>query len=100
MPYFPPASASGYSTLQDEGVAQTQRTTADFVGAGVTVTDTGAKTQISIPGGAGGDLALNLLAPAVDETVTAGYSCTVERNFKIASGKKLTIGSGSRFRIH
>jgi len=44
-------AGSGYSTIQDEGAPLTQRTTVDFVGAGVTATDTGAKTQVSIPGG-------------------------------------------------
>jgi hypothetical protein len=52
------ASLSGTPTLynqtmQDEGVSVTQRSTVNFVGAGVTVTDTGGKTQVSIPGGAG-----------------------------------------------
>lgn len=45
------------------------------------------------------DIALSLLAPAVDETITAGYSAVVARSYKIASGKKLSIGSGARFRI-
>jgi hypothetical protein len=40
------------------------------------------------------------MAPAVDETITAGYSALVNRKYTIASGKKLTIGSGSIFRIH
>ena len=44
-------AGSGYATIQDEGSALTQRTTVDFVGAGVTAIDTGAKTQVSIPGG-------------------------------------------------
>src|SRR3990167_9831473 len=44
-------SGSGYSIIQDEGVSQTSRSTVDFVGTGVTVTDTGSKTQISIPSG-------------------------------------------------
>ena len=44
-------AGSGYSTIQDEGSALTQRTTVDFVGAGVTATDTGAKTEVNIPGG-------------------------------------------------
>lgn len=48
-----PASG-GYTTVQDEGSGLTQRSTVDFVGAGVTVTDTGSKTQVSIPGAGGG----------------------------------------------
>jgi len=55
MPLYNPSAGGGggYSTIQDEGVSLTQRTTIDFVGAGVTATDTGSKTQVSIPGGAG-----------------------------------------------
>jgi hypothetical protein len=43
----------GYNVVQDEGVSLTKRTTIDFTGAGVTCTDTGAKTSCSIPGGSG-----------------------------------------------
>lgn len=46
----------GYNVVQDEGVDLTKRTTVDFTGAGVTCTDTGAKTSCSIPGSAGGGL--------------------------------------------
>lgn len=48
------AGSSGYATVQDEGVSLTARTSIDFVGAGVTCTDTGAKTSCSIPGGGAG----------------------------------------------
>lgn len=44
----------GYNRVQDEGVDLTKRSTIDFTGAGVTCTDTGAKTSCSIPGGGGG----------------------------------------------
>lgn len=40
-------------TIQDEGSSVTQRSTVNFVGAGVSVSDSGGKTQVSIPGGAG-----------------------------------------------
>jgi hypothetical protein len=40
-------------TVEDEGTPVTQRGTVNFVGAGVTVSDSGGKTQVSIPGGAG-----------------------------------------------
>lgn len=48
-----PASSSGYSTVKDEGTPLPQRTDIDFVGAGVTVTDVGGVTRVSVPGGAG-----------------------------------------------
>ncbi len=45
------------------------------------------------------DLPLNLNAPSVSETITAGWSSFVNRFYKVASGTKLTIGSGAYFRI-
>lgn len=41
----------GYNTVQDEGSPLPQRTTIDFVGAGVTATDNGSKTIVTISGG-------------------------------------------------
>jgi hypothetical protein len=62
------AAAAGYATVQDEGVALTQRTTLDFVGAGVTATDdSGAlRTVVTIPGTAApsADYAAQVLAEA------------------------------------
>ena len=40
-------------TFEDEGTPVTQRANVTFIGAGVTVSDVGGKTQVSIPGGAG-----------------------------------------------
>ena len=39
--------------IEDEGVALTQRATINFAGAGVTVTDSGLKTLVTIAGGGG-----------------------------------------------
>ncbi len=52
----------GYNVVQDEGVALTKRTTIDFTGAGVTCTDTGAKTQCTISGGGSGGLSPYVLS--------------------------------------
>jgi hypothetical protein len=41
----------GYNTIQDEGVALPQRTIINFIGAGVTASDVGGKTQVDIIGG-------------------------------------------------
>jgi hypothetical protein len=38
-------------TIEDEGAAEIQRATVNFVGAGVSIADTGGKTTITIPGG-------------------------------------------------
>ena len=40
--------------IEDEGVALTQRATINFAGSGVTVTDAGGKTLVTIAGGGGG----------------------------------------------
>lgn len=40
-------------TVETSGTPVTQRGTVNFTGAGVSVADTGGKTQVSIPGGAG-----------------------------------------------
>jgi len=47
------AGGSGYTTIQDEGSSLTARSTVNFVGAGVTATDDGSKTVVTIPGGVG-----------------------------------------------
>ncbi len=51
-----PAGAAAYNQAQEEGVNLSQRTILDFVGAGITASDTGSKTQISL------DTTLNSLA--------------------------------------
>lgn len=86
--------------ILDEGVSQGRVTRVDFTGSGIAATVVGELATVNSTAGGAGDIALSLLAPAVDETITAGYSATVERKFTVASGKKLTIGSGARFRIH
>lgn len=45
------------------------------------------------------DIAASLHAPAVDETIAANASVVINRKFIVASGKKLVLGSGARFRI-
>jgi hypothetical protein len=47
---------SGYTTVQDESTPLTQRSTLNFLGAGVTATDTGSLTSVTIPGGTTGNL--------------------------------------------
>jgi hypothetical protein len=43
--------SGGYTTVEDEGVALAQRSTINFVGFGVTATDSGGKTVVTIPSG-------------------------------------------------
>lgn len=42
------ASSSGYSSIEDEGTPLTNRSTLNFVGAGVSVADSGSKTVVTI----------------------------------------------------
>ena len=42
-------TSTAYYTIEDEGTPEVQRTTMNFVGDGVSVSDVGGKTQIDIP---------------------------------------------------
>jgi hypothetical protein len=46
--------SGGYATIQDEGISLTQRSTINFTGAGVSVTDAGGITVVTIGGGGTG----------------------------------------------
>lgn len=46
-----PATMNAGHTIEDEGTPLTQRSSLNFTGAGVTVTDTGGKTTVTIPTG-------------------------------------------------
>lgn len=48
--------AGGGHVIEDEGTPLTQRADLNFVGAGVTATDAGGKTVVTIPGGGGGSV--------------------------------------------
>jgi len=65
---LPWAAAVYYQTVEDEWIGLTQRTITNFVGDGVTVTDTGGKTTVTIPWGAAADELVKASA-----TDTAGY---------------------------
>ncbi len=86
--------------ILDEGVSQGRVTRIDFTGSGIAASVSGESATVNSTAGGAGDIALSLLAPLVDETITAGYSATVERKYTVASGKKLIIQTASRFRIH
>lgn len=53
----------------------------------------------STPTAAAPDISTSMLAPTTDETIAASLSAVSVRSYKIASGKKLTLGLASRFRI-
>ena len=65
------AIAGGYTTVQDEGNALTNRDTINFVGSGVTVTDLGGATTVTISSGAYTDeQAQDAIGAMVDTTLT------------------------------
>lgn len=67
-------TAQAYDTIQNEGSNLTQRSTIDFVGAGVTAADDGTKTTVTIPG-APSTVAYGLFAQTANSTtITATTS--------------------------
>jgi hypothetical protein len=54
------AMGGGGHAIEDEGSPLTQRPIMNFVGAGVTVTDAGGKTVVTIPGGGGATAFIDL----------------------------------------
>lgn len=67
-------TAQAYETVQNEGSNLTQRSTIDFVGAGVTASDNGTNTVVTIPG-APSTVAYGLFAQTANSpTITATTS--------------------------
>lgn len=64
-------------TVQDEGSSLTNRSTINFTGAGVTATDAGGKTVVTIPGGGGSAPAVQSVSYAASITPDASAGDTV-----------------------
>lgn len=71
------AGGSGYSVVQDEGTPLTARSTINFVGAGVTATDSGSVTTVTIPGGGGGGITVTRATITVPANTVGEYTATV-----------------------
>lgn len=84
----------GGHTIEDEGTPLTQRDTLNFVGAGVTVTDAGGKTVVTIPGGSGTES--DTLQTVTDRGTTTTNDLEVTDTTK---GIIIKSADGSRFRI-
>ncbi len=87
--------ASGGHTIQNEGVSLTQRAILDFQGAGVTASDSGGKTVVTIPGG-------SIVNKAIRDRIgTASHTTKLARQEGVAfnAGATLTLadlaGSGT-----
>ncbi len=65
------SGGGGGHVIEDEGTPLTQRTNLNFVGAGVTVTDTGGKTQVSIDGGVSISPAYTITNDTTDRIIDA-----------------------------
>lgn len=82
--------SGGYTTIQEEGTSLPQRTTMDFVGAGVTVTDNGSKTVVTINGTS--ITVVSLLNSAMLSLITAGT--VVVGQFYIITDATYSNGGG------
>ena len=81
-----PGTAARYSTVQDEGAPLTQRSTLNFAGAGVTATDSGGVTLVTIPGGGG---AVSKIADADASTYVDTEQSADEDMVRMAVGTTL-----------
>lgn len=81
------AGGSGYDTVEDEGTPLTQRSTMNFVGAGVTVTDDGSETVVTIPGGGG------ISGLTTGKIPQAGSSTTIIDSTMFVDGSGVNIGA-------
>lgn len=66
---FAKLAVDGYATIQEESVSLPARTVMNFVGAGVTVTDAGGKTVVTIPGDTTKKLITNVSQTGADPIV-------------------------------
>ena len=80
---------SGYNQIQDEGTNLTQRTTLNFVGAGVSATDNGSETVVTIAGGGGGAI--------VDITYTDFYTDITNGDLVAGTTYRITDYQSSNF---
>jgi len=86
-----PAGSGSSITIEDEGTDLPQRDTINFTGAGVTVTDAGGKTVVTIPGGGPGAVdsvngqtgVVVLDADDIDDTSTAHKFATATQLTKV-----------------
>jgi len=57
----PSSGGGGAHVIEDEGTPVANQTNMNFTGAGVTVTDAGGKTVVTIPGGAGAGVTTSIV---------------------------------------
>lgn len=99
------SGGSGYTTVQEEGSSLTARSTINFVGAGVTATDDGSKTVVTIPSGTPDLIILQDQKTQNTQggTFTSGAWRTRDLNTEVVdtgshctlSGNQFTLGAGT-----
>lgn len=91
---FEPGSAGsgGGHIIEDEGTPLTQRDTLNFVGAGVTVTDSGSKTVVTISGGGSGAVDSVNGETGVVVLTTDDISDTAQTNKWATAAEKTKLG--------
>lgn len=90
-----PAPSSGYLTVQDEGTSVTQRSVLNFVGASVSVADSGGKTVVTLSGSGitNGAAANELMKSDGTNATTSGLFVSLAGNLTL--GSALIGGSGT-----
>lgn len=88
---------SAYTTVQDEGVGLTQRTTINFIGVGVTASDVGGVTTVDIPGGGGGITWNEVTGTSQAMIINNGYICN--NVALVTCTLPVTVALGSMFEI-
>lgn len=84
-------AGGGYATVQDEGASLTQRTTLNFVGAGIACADDTTRTTCTIPGG-GADL-------SAEPFLTSAASPNLSAERVLSAGTNTTIDTGTAGQI-
>ena len=82
-------STGGGHVIEDEGTPLTQRANLNFTGAGVTVTDSGGKTVVTIPGGGGGGITRSVVSVSVD--TSAGADALTDYVYLVSGTTILTL---------
>jgi hypothetical protein len=86
------AAGGGYTTIEDEGTPLALRATANFVGSGVTVTDAGGKTVVTIPGAAG---STDIKATTVTVATPATEASFTVTDGDVTGSSQINVGWGN-----
>jgi len=97
---FVPLGGGGH-VIEDEGVALPQRTVMNFVGGGVTGSDVGGETVITIPGGGGTSFAKDLFTVVnpLDKNLVLANTPTANSENVAWNGLVLEPGVGNDYTI-